>query len=227
MFFFSLFRVAGPATIRMVSTNSTPPLPLPMQVPPGEQPAEQEQDQHCCRHLLDQSQQPCCYYHSSDHYQYQQQQPYQSEVSLEELSSRQMLASSTFEMVSADEYDHESSQPLRQQQQQHFYYTYYSEPPPESASGEFDSGYLAVDFPGGAATLYLKPPTSFVFYHDGQFEDFESFLECNAKQVWLSDHHFLTKHMGVQEASFNTMGQVAARSHVVYLIILGIIQIST
>ncbi len=26
---------SGPATIRMVSTNSTPPLPLPMQVPPG------------------------------------------------------------------------------------------------------------------------------------------------------------------------------------------------
>lgn len=25
----------GPATIRMVSTNSTPPMPLPMQVPPG------------------------------------------------------------------------------------------------------------------------------------------------------------------------------------------------
>merc|ERR1712020_429335 len=29
----SLF--VGPATIRMVSTNSSPPMPLPMQVPPG------------------------------------------------------------------------------------------------------------------------------------------------------------------------------------------------
>ena len=36
---------SGPATIRMVSTNSSPPLPLPMQVPPG----------HMVQQILDQN----------------------------------------------------------------------------------------------------------------------------------------------------------------------------
>ncbi|XP_059082249.1 fibronectin type-III domain-containing protein 3A-like isoform X2 [Tigriopus californicus] len=37
--------IPGPATIRMVSTNSTPPVPLPMQVPPG----------HMVQQILDQN----------------------------------------------------------------------------------------------------------------------------------------------------------------------------
>ena len=55
LFFILLIRfisIAGPATVRMVSTNSSPPIPLPVQVPPGHV-VQQVVDEHgTLQHLI-------------------------------------------------------------------------------------------------------------------------------------------------------------------------------
>lgn len=50
--FNNVFYITGPATVRMVSTNSSPPIPLPVQVPPGHV-VQQVVDEHgTLQHLI-------------------------------------------------------------------------------------------------------------------------------------------------------------------------------
>lgn len=44
--------LSGPATVRMVSSNNTPPVPMPVQVPPGHM-VQQIVDEHgTLRHII-------------------------------------------------------------------------------------------------------------------------------------------------------------------------------